>query len=284
MIMFWKKKDKNKIEQSKNNFQTNNKQLVINHSLRTDTGVVRDNNEDSIKYININKNSNGCLAIVADGMGGHASGEVASMIAVDAISEKYFEYKNDVTEALKESLNYANIQILNKAKSDKKYHGMGTTCSALVIDNEKAFCAQVGDSRIYLYRNNNLEQITEDQTIVQKMIKMGTLSKQDARDHPQNNILYQAMGTKKDIEVEVSKSIKILPNDRFILCSDGLTDLVKDIEIKQLLEMSSINMITTCLISLAKDKGGHDNISVILLQIDEFNKVSQGSRNTRKIL
>ena len=271
MIMFWKKKTEQRL---KNEDRTSNgitRRWYISYHSRTDTGMVRDHNEDAIGCMNFNNRSLPCLAIIADGMGGHNSGEIASRIAVESNSQMFYKYKDQNRSSLEKAFHVANDEIFRKAESNAIYEGMGTTCSALVIDQEQAFYAHVGDSRIYLHREGQLRQLTEDQTLVHKMIRAGTLRPEDARNHPNSNILWQAMGTKPTLEIENPDKIQLKKNDRFLLCSDGLTDLVQDIELRHIMEMSSLSMITNCLIALANDKGGIDNISVIVIQIDELN-------------
>lgn len=272
--MFWKKKNKKNIK---------NTDITVEYTLRTDTGLMRKNNEDAVKCINFNSDDKGFLAIVADGMGGHKSGEVASKMATEIIPEVYYQSDSAIPAALQEAFKAANNAILEKSRSSSQYNGMGTTCTALAIVGDKAFFAHVGDSRLYLFRDNELIQLTKDHTIVQKMIDEGTLSKAQARDYPQKNVIWQAMGTKNTIDIQVNrKALPVKENDRFLLCSDGLTDMVDDMEIAQILKMPSLNMAASCLVAMAKDKGGHDNISVIVIQTVKYDRQKENNI-TRKI-
>ena len=194
--MFWKKKNKRKIIQN-NNLKVKDSALILDYLFKTDTGLVRDNNEDAVKCINFNDKNKGFLAMVADGMGGHKFGEVASQMATDIIPKLYFEYSLDFSKSLKKAYEEANRKILEKSNSNSKYSGMGTTCTTIVINNNKMYFAHVGDSRLYLYRNGNLIQLSKDQTLVQKMIDKGTLTKLQAKNYPQKNVIWQALGTKK---------------------------------------------------------------------------------------
>jgi protein phosphatase len=285
--MFWKKKE-NKQESNRqdesSDYANESSIFDIQYCTRTDEGMVRKKNEDSICFIKPNESKQlfekGTLAIVADGMGGHAGGEVASRIAVETISNKYFGSNNkSIPDTLNQAILDANARILKTAKKDHTLKGMGTTATSLVIKGNQAYYAHIGDSRLYHYRNSSLNLISSDHTLVQKMVDSGNLSLYEADGHSQKNVLLQALGTKPKIDIQSGQlPVELKPGDRFLLCSDGLTDLIKDIEIKQIMEMSSIYMIAICLIALAKDRGGHDNISVILLHV-----ALSGSRDNQRI-
>ena len=221
--------------------------------------------------------------MLADGMGGHAAGEVASRMAVDSVNEVYFQERKGVERALSKAFQTANQRIFDLAKTEKDKAGMGTTCSALVLHQGAAHFAQIGDSRIYVYRDQNLQQLTTDQTVVQQMYQRGEIQQHELEIHSDKNILLQAMGTKTSLEVAgLDQPMAITNGDIFLLCSDGLTDLVSDLEIKQTLEMNSLAMISQCLVALAKDRGGHDNITVLLVRVEERNQMDT-TRETRDI-
>ncbi|HEB62708.1 MAG TPA: Stp1/IreP family PP2C-type Ser/Thr phosphatase [Bacteroidetes bacterium] len=278
LIMFWKKKNK-KLNPQNKNFDM---EFVLDYAVKTDTGSLRDNNEDAVKCINFNNEKKGFLAIVADGMGGHKSGEVASQMAVDILPVFYFESKGKNPDILNEAFQKTNMEILKKSHSNSIYSGMGTTCTALVVAKNKIYYAHVGDSRLYLFRDNDLIQLSKDQTLVQKMIDEGTLTKSEAINYPQKNIIWQAMGTTRSLDVQVNKNpLTLKEHDRLLLCSDGLTDLVSDMEIKQILQLNSLNMVTNCLVALAKDKGGYDNISTILIEVNKYKREFE-KRDTRE--
>jgi len=287
--MFYKKRqNKEKTEsvdqRAESTDMANPSDFDIQYCTRTDEGMVRKNNEDSLCFIKPNEvvelKNKGILAIVADGMGGHAGGEVASRIAVDTISNNFYKSTSkSVVDSLANSVLEANSKILKAAQKDNMLKGMGTTVTSLVIRQELAYFAHVGDSRLYHWRNGTLNQISTDHTLVQEMVEKGDISQFEAANHNQKNVLLRALGTKPKVDVQkgqIPLTLKI--GDRFLLCSDGLTDLVKDIEIKQILEMSSIYMVASCLIALAKDKGGHDNVSVVILQV-----VAATSRDDQRV-
>ena len=287
--MFYKKKTKETsaetgLDDNSNGDDIQNSELEIQYSTRTDEGRVRKNNEDSLCFIKPNDAGElvkkGVLAIVADGMGGHAGGEVASKIAVDTIGDLYYQSdRNDVVQALSKAVHSANDKILKTAQKDHLLKGMGTTMTSLVIKGKNAYFAHIGDSRLYHYRNGLLNRVSNDHTLVQQMVDQGEITLFEAENHSQKNVLLQALGTKQNIELQTGHySSDLKPGDRFLLCSDGLTDLVKDIEIQQVMEMSSIYMIAICLTALAKERGGHDNISMVIIQV-----VAPTPKNDQKI-
>ncbi len=263
--MFWKKK--------KNDNSNLNMKFELDYVVKTDTGLIRDNNEDSVKCINFNDDKNGFLAIVADGMGGHKSGEVASKMAIDLIPDIYYETDGYNLVKLETAFLKTNNAIYEKSNSENQYSGMGTTCTAVVLKQNKLYFAHVGDSRLYLFRDNELTQLSTDHTLVQKMLDEGSLTTAEANNYPQKNIIWQAMGTAKSLKVQMNKKpLEIYVNDRLLLCSDGLTDMLNDSEIKQILQMKSLNMVASCLIALAKEKGGYDNISIIIIEIKKYKR------------
>ncbi|MGI8467986.1 MAG: Stp1/IreP family PP2C-type Ser/Thr phosphatase [Pyrinomonadaceae bacterium] len=246
---------------------------IITASVRTDAGCVRESNEDSARHIRPNdfetQCAKGTLTIVADGMGGHASGEVASAMAVELISEFYYGDEADAYEALRNAVTEANRQIYETASSDEKYLGMGTTLAALVLFDDLAFAAHVGDSRLYRLRGQHLEMLTLDHSQVMEMVKNGVLSMEEARNHDDKNVILRAVGTQPKVEVELSEPFEVEPNDAFLLCSDGLSDMVDDAEILQtwLSASGNIHLAAERLIEQAKANGGHDNVSVGIVKV-----------------
>lgn len=238
--------------------------------VRSDVGCVRETNEDNAQFFDSDWPSHGVLAIVADGMGGHAAGEVASQIAVETVSKLYFESQSPPPDALRTALESANSAIFEAARRDASKRGMGTTCVVLVVRGNEAFCAHVGDSRLYLVRQNEIYQMTQDHSAVAELVKRGLLSAQEARTHPQKNVILRAMGTQAHIEVEVwDEPFETRAGDCWILCSDGLSDLVENSEICRAVTQSGENA-PDVLVALARKGGGHDNISVICVQIRDL--------------
>ena len=215
-------------------------------------------------------------------MGGHASGEVASQMAVDLISEIYYaENGLSAPEALRNAIEMANEQIYETSLTGEDVSGMGTTVIALVLQNETAFCAHVGDSRLYRFRSNALEMITIDHSQVMEMVSHGIITMEQARDHEDKNVILRAVGTQPTVDVEVSDGFAIAPGDTFLLCSDGLSDMLNDSEIQAImLSDADLHSVGERLIAAAKHNGGHDNITAGLVKIAEQNNV-QGDQSVR---
>ena len=257
-------------------------------SLRTDVGCVREINEDSGKYVQPSNPevlaSKGMLFVVADGMGGHSAGEVASSIAVETVSRVYYDDKSDPEEALKKAFRQANRDIHAVSVKSASLSGMGTTCTALVLRDGTALSAHVGDSRLYLVRDGRIYVMTEDHSAVMEMVKRGLISLEEARHHPDKNIILRAVGSQPDVEVSSwEEPFPVKASDQFILCSDGLYDLVEDEEIKEAVMGSEPHTACERLISLAKERGGHDNITVGIIRLQALGDKPSGSvKETRE--
>lgn len=260
-------------------------------SVQTDPGCVREANEDSGRHISPNdvetRIAKGTLTIVADGMGGHASGEVASQMAVDLISRHY--YGNTDLPAplgLRDAVVQANSAIFETSMTDEKYFGMGTTVIALVLQSDEAFAVHVGDSRLYRLRGGSLELLTLDHSQVMEMVKHGIITMEQARNHDDKNVILRAVGTQPAVEVELTGPFEIEIGDTFLLCSDGLTDMVEDAEIESILKSEAdIHLASEKLIAAAKANGGHDNITAGLVRVAAQNQTetSRDVRVTREI-
>jgi protein phosphatase len=259
---------------------------TVTASVQTDAGCVREANEDSGRYVKPSdaetQKTKGILTIVADGMGGHASGEVASQMAVELISEIYYaDPRTDAPAALRSAVEQASHQIYETSLSDEKYYGMGTTVIALVLLNDRAFSAHVGDSRLYRRRENNLEMLTFDHSQVMEMVKYGIISMEEARNHDDKNVILRAVGTQPTVEVEVSDVFLIETGDEFLLCSDGLCDMLTDDEILQTWSAATdVHAAVENLIEAAKKSGGHDNITVGIVRVSAKGEM-QASRNVK---
>jgi serine/threonine protein phosphatase PrpC len=246
-------------------------------AVQTDPGCVREANEDSGRHINPNdpdlKARRGTLTVVADGMGGHASGEVASQIAVELIAELYYA-DNDLSapDALRNAIEIANAEIYAQSLASEDYAGMGTTVVALCVLDGVGFSAHVGDSRLYRLRSGSLEMLTMDHSQVMEMVSHGILTMEQARTHDDKNVILRAVGTQDTVDVEISDEFEALLWDTFLLCSDGLSDMLNDAEIENIL-LASADQHTACekLIAAAKANGGHDNITVGVIRIANDN-------------
>lgn len=261
-------------------------------SIQTDKGCVREANEDAGRYIKPNDPkllaSKGTLMIVADGMGGHASGEVASGMAVELISRLYYEAHGEAQVALKRAVEEANRLLYEASQQDERLQGMGTTCTALVLRQGIALVTHVGDSRLYLFRGGQLYLMTEDHSAVMEMVKQGLLTLAEARHHEDKNVILRALGTAPTVETATwEQPLPVQHGDRFLLCSDGLYDLVEDNEIGQALTATAEpHEACVQLIALAKQRGGHDNITVGIVSIQlpaESMVDAQNLRATREV-
>lgn len=224
---------------------------------RTDVGCVRDHNEDSLVVAPP-------LFVVADGMGGHAAGEVASEIAVDTIAK--LAPKTPDTEALGKAVIAANYAVINAAQ-EKGRHGMGTTMTAAILDKERLAIAQVGDSRAYLLHQGHMQQLTRDHSLMADMIEAGEITPEEARVHPQRSVITRALGTDPNMQPDLYE-INVTAGDRLLLCSDGLTSMLEDFEIQKTLEETrDPQKAATLLVNQAIAAGGFDNVTVIVVDI-----------------
>lgn len=259
----------------------------VEASIQTDVGCYRDHNEDRILYVkpadSVLLENKGVLALVADGMGGHQAGEVASQMAVDIIRRCYYQSEDAPVVALQKAFVEANQMIYQAAGQELNLQGMGTTTTALVLRKGEVFFAHVGDSRLYRLHQGELYLLTEDHTLVSEMHKSGLISADEARYHPQKNIITRALGTHPKVEVDISPELPAIQiNDRFVLCSDGLYDLVDAEEIKQIVQADTPYIACEQLILLAKERGGHDNISVGVLAVYPPERVGRNVPETRE--
>lgn len=253
----------------------------FNSFAQTDLGLVRLGNEDSALTC-----SN--LIAVADGMGGHAGGEVASAIAISAI-EKLLPVINNAAvdinsrEDLFLNITYEiDLQILAKSKEVPELSGMGTTLTALSIFDNNVELLHIGDSRCYRYRDNKLEQLSYDHTVMQELLDQGRLTPEEIINHPQRSLLTQAlMGDSGITPILISYEIK--SGDQFLICSDGLTNVLSEYEISKIITANSNEKLVSSLINEVKEKGAPDNITVIWAQIsdkkDEFEIIKLGAAN-----
>lgn len=251
----------------------------IEFSYKTDIGKVRKNNEDSLLV-----EPKIGLAIVADGMGGHKSGEIASKLAVEVTKEKYesVHYTNLKPNPYNEEFSLetnqllfaaqlANSVVYEAAVSCPENKGMGTTLSAILLNKNKISFVHVGDSRIYLFKNNKLEQITEDHSLVMDHVRKGLLSREEAEKSPLQNILTRAIGTQKQINIDAGE-LDVEDGERFLLCTDGLFKTVPEQQIINILSQNPDNgNAVEIMIESANTNGGMDNITIIMGSIKKKN-------------
>jgi PPM family protein phosphatase len=239
----------------------------------TDVGRMRTNNEDS--YL-----SSQPVAAVADGMGGHSAGEVASAIAIEELTALRdrgpWENETAATDDLKQAILRANRRIREMAAGDRRLNGMGTTLVALLEDGDMVHVANVGDSRGYLLRQGELSQVTVDHSLVQELVDDGRLSPEDAERHPQRSVITRALGIEPEVEFDLF-TYKLQVGDRLLLCSDGLSDVVEPAQIRKvLLRVPSAQRAARELVTVANEQGGPDNITVIVVDaVDEATAEAQ---------
>jgi PPM family protein phosphatase len=242
----------------------------------THVGRQRQHNEDSYLVADEAK-----LFLVADGMGGHAAGEIASRIAVDSISEFILHTKEDdgtwphaydehfkrSTNRLMAAVRLANTRVLEAMRKDARLRGMGTTVVACLADGETMSVAHVGDSRAYMIRNNQLQRITNDHSWVFEQVQAGMLTEAEAEKHPLRNVITRALGGALQVTPDASE-IEVKEGDLFLLCSDGLTGMVPEEEILKLVTQSNGDLEKACqkLIEEANERGGLDNVTAILVK------------------
>jgi serine/threonine protein phosphatase PrpC len=247
--------------------------LLVTAAIQTDAGCLRESNEDSGRHVSPGDAETlavrGRLTIVADGMGGHASGEVASQMAVEIVSKTYYSGRTlSARDAIQAAVSEANSEIYEASVGDEGLSGMGTTLVALVVLGSTAFWAHVGDSRLYRMRAQHLELMTMDHSQVMEMVQNGVLTMDQARNHEDKNVILRALGTQPTVEIDVSAPIEIEPGDTFLLCSDGLNDMLDDKDIETILASETDEYIAgQRLITAAKEKGGHDNVTVGVVRV-----------------
>ena len=249
-------------------------------------GLKRSHNEDQFQILEKQK-----LYIVADGMGGHSCGEVASQLAVDSVV-KFFEQTKDDTEVTwpfrsDKNLKYhenrllcgirlANQRIFDQAQSHVKYRGMGTTIVTILIQKNEVYVGHVGDSRVYIFRNSQLEQLTEDHSLLNDFKKARKMTEEEIANFPHKNIIVRALGMRETVQVDISRLIAE-PGDILLLCSDGLSGMISDERIAEIIEKYKGNLKLCCheLINEANEAGGHDNITAILAHVHEQGKAPE---------
>jgi len=254
--------------------------MKIRCEARSDVGRKRKGNEDALALDEEQR-----LFVVADGMGGHAAGEVASKVAVDAIEDfvRLTGGNEEITwpfglddsisydgNRLKTAIRHANRKVLEATRERSDYEGMATTVAAVLVDGDVANLGHVGDSRVYLWSGGQLVQLTSDHSWVNEQIQSGVLSAEQARSHPLRNVVTRALGGRPDLLVDI-QSRRVKPGDVLLLCSDGLTTMVTDDDIARILRESAadIGAAAQGLVDAANERGGEDNITVVLLAFEE---------------
>lgn len=249
--------------------------LFLQIAQHTDIGCKRSINEDNLitvlpedPYILKNK---GALFVVADGMGGHSHGDRASELAVTTVREAYYQAENtDNATALVQAIQQANTLICNEDKArsdihDPKY-GMGTTCIAAVLQEQTLLVANVGDSRVYVVHAGQIRQISQDHSVVARLVREGVITDEQARSHEQRNMIYRCLGEQLDVEVDLFEE-HVEEGDTLILCTDGLSGLVRDAEMLHIVETYEPEECVQQLIAHANAAGGPDNITAVVVRV-----------------
>ncbi|MBP3463596.1 MAG: Stp1/IreP family PP2C-type Ser/Thr phosphatase [Clostridia bacterium] len=240
---------------------------------KTDIGQTRSMNQDSL-FTTENKSNGLKLYILADGMGGYKGGEIASKVAVTAVSkyinEKFDEISKDkqsILDLIEDSISFANSTIYEESEEDEELQDMGTTLEVLLIYKNKVYIGHIGDSRIYRVRKNKIKKITTDHSYVEKLIQDGEITREESYNHPKKNLLIKALGTDEEVEPDILYTV-LNKNDVLLMCSDGLTNMVREEEILNVILNEKENEqkdLTEILVDKANMAGGLDNISVIII-------------------
>jgi serine/threonine protein phosphatase PrpC len=251
------------------------KPLPVEVGSLSDPGQTRELNEDYFgtpETMEISLDlveQKGRLYAVADGMGGHAAGEVASQQAVSTLFKEYYASPStEIIERMKEAIEAANTEVHAQASLDRAKAGMGTTLVAAVLQGDNLYVANVGDSRAYLVREQSIEQVTRDHSWVNEQVEAGIITEQEAREHLYRNIITRSLGTKPSVDIDFFQR-KVQPGDVLVLCCDGLSNEVEDDEIACIVSANSTQETAQKLIDLANQRGGPDNITTIVVKIGE---------------
>jgi protein phosphatase len=249
--------------------------MHLRHACKSDVGIKRGHNEDSFLV-----NPALGLYVVADGMGGHAGGETASRVAVTTIEQEVTAQHarrpaafapggvfqdSPLAEVAREALEAACAAVFHAARANPGLEGMGTTATALLVQHGRAVAAHVGDSRFYLVRGDHIQQITEDHSLVNEQVRAGILTPEQARNSRYKNIITRSIGFEEDVLVDVV-GVELAPGDQLLLCSDGLSNLVEDYEMREICRTVPLEEVPQRLIDLANARGGDDNITVVVLE------------------
>jgi len=236
----------------------------VKAALRTDIGKVRRQNEDAAWF----DEQRGVFA-VADGMGGHLAGEVASGMAIHAVQQMVKEHEIASISVMRSTVMEAHEAIVRHAKENPACSGMGTTLSMMWRGGHYMYIAHVGDSRIYRYRDDQLERITQDHSLVEELVRARIITREEARNHPRRNIITRALGTQGENQPDLLAA-DLKPGDLWLLCTDGLSGMITDEEIARVLSSgASLDMMASSLIQKALDAGGRDNVTLVLCQEEE---------------
>jgi protein phosphatase len=243
--------------------------ISLEYGIKTDRGLKRQLNEDSCNVL-VGLSGVPTCFIIADGMGGHKSGEIASKKAVELVCNHLLDANwdiEDISELLKNTINTVNEEIYNFSVMDEATQGMGTTLIIAVVKNGKLYIGHVGDSRVYLIRDNTIKKLTWDHSFTEELVKNGSITKDEAVNHPKKHMITRAVGFEIDLLVDTYE-IDILENDIILLCTDGLTNMIDEDMILDIIKNEDNPQIACdSLIQNANNRGGEDNVTVIIGKI-----------------
>lgn len=279
-------KNNNKTADSTNKSRSSNGNFCEVYAV-SETGPVRDHNEDSVAYSFPENDKHNLIAVVADGMGGHNAGEVASKMACDLLLDYCLKnWKQDDSEKLLyEAFIEAHQKIVETGNSNSEQKGMGTTATTVIIQKNVCYIGHIGDSRAYLLRNGILMQLSKDHTLVNQMYESGEITKKERDNHPMKNVLLQALGTTPTIQPQISSDgWAIMEGDRFFICSDGVYDALSEEDIEELLLMKRPEFALECLSSMAISRHVSDNFSALLIVISAGAQTIPSMTKEQKIL
>jgi len=244
----------------------------------TDIGCTRKENQDSFLIEELAVGDvPALLAIVADGVGGSKAGSIASGTLVNALREFYKKTGQGDLYDLRRAIEEANRILYKMASENSEYAGMATTCTGMLIVGQDVTIGHAGDSRAYKMRNGNIEMLTEDDTLVGRMLREGLITSEEAKDHPQRHVITRAVGAMREILVSIYKS-RIGENDRFLLCSDGLYKYFSEEELIEITSKTPVDISVERLVDMAKERGGEDNITAVLVEAE-----AKAGRKTERI-
>ena len=269
MKFLWKRNTVH-VHTNGNEYASTQASYACNAYAISETGPTRNSNEDSIYHTYPDGDARNFFGIVADGMGGHEAGEIASRIACDTTQPfiRNHPTERNIPVLLKECIHAAQAAILEAAEGNPSYTGMGTTATMIYIRDGNMFFVHIGDSRLYHFRDNKMTQVTTDNTLVNEMVKERKITEAEALTHDMKHVLTQALGSVREILPEVaSEGVNIQPGDIFFLCSDGIYDVLQPGEIESLLKMNSPALTMECIKSLCTQRNASDNFSAILVEV-----------------
>ena len=234
---------------------------------KTDIGMVREVNQDYVFVSDLPVGKLPNLFVVADGMGGHKAGEFASRFTVEVVKEALADSSEEKPEAMiRQAITSANRKLLETAKQDSRMEGMGTTLVVATVIERTLYLANVGDSRLYLL-NDEIKQVTKDHSLVQEMVRLGGIKQEEAKHHPDKNIITRAIGAKEDVEVDFYE-YRLKQGDMILMCTDGLSNMVEDEEMLHIVKGSrDVVEAVEGLIERANQNGGKDNIGIVIVDV-----------------